>query len=156
MLLASTAIEDGEEIPLAYAEPAAGGSNVSPALAWSEVPDGTESFAITVYDPDAPTGSGFWHWVALDIPASVTSLADGEALPDGAREWENDYGYEGYGGPCPPEGRIHRYIHTIHALPVAHLDIPEGATHAQARAAVLAHQLDSVSITGKFKRPAAS
>lgn len=156
MLLESTAFEDGARIPLTYAEPSAGGKNVVPSLCWSEVPEGTKSFAITVYDPDAPTGSGFWHWVAIDVPAEITELKDGASLPDGVREWVNDYGYEGYGGPCPPEGRIHRYIFTIHAMQEAKLDVPEDATQAQARSAILANQLDSVSITGKFQLPEAA
>lgn len=151
MLIRTDAFVEGEAIPVRYAEQAADGENVHPALAWSEAPEGTRSFALTLFDPDAPTGSGFWHWIAFDIPASTTEIGEGENLPVGAREWMNDYGYEGYGGPCPPEGRVHRYIHTVHALSCAKLEVPEGATQAQVRFAIFAHQLDSVSVTGRFQ-----
>jgi Raf kinase inhibitor-like YbhB/YbcL family protein len=96
------------------------GGNVSPQLSWSGAPDGTKSFAITCYDPDAPTGSGFWHWVVVNIPADVTSLAagaSGGALPAGALETRTDTGQPGYAGPCPPEGdHPHRYIFTVFAV----------------------------------------
>src|ERR1039458_9504651 len=89
------------------------GGNVSPALSWSGAPQGTKSFALSVYDPDAPTGSGFWHWVMFNIPANVTSLPEGAGTPDkepaGATQIENDYGTVGYGGPCPPKGKPHHY-----------------------------------------------
>lgn len=150
MELSSKAITEGQPIPLAYAEQGAGGSNTSPDLAWSDVPEGTQSFAVTVYDPDAPTGSGWWHWVAVDIPASTTSLDEGAPLPDRAREWVTDYGYVGYGGPCPPPGPAHRYIHTVHALPFEKLPVPDEATSAQVRFTILANELASASITGLF------
>lgn len=98
------------------------GENVSPQLSWENAPAGTKSYAITMYDPDAPTGSGFWHWVAFDIPADATELAagagskDGE-MPKGSIQSVTSYGAPGYGGPCPPEGHgIHQYIITVHAL----------------------------------------
>jgi len=104
------------------------GRNISPSLSWHNAPAGTKSFAITVYDPDAPTGSGWWHWVMFDIPANVTSLpknagdpAKGQA-PAGAIQSRTDFGQPGYGGPCPPPGdRPHRYIFTVHALKVEKL-----------------------------------
>jgi Raf kinase inhibitor-like YbhB/YbcL family protein len=98
------------------------GGNRSPHLAWSDAPDGTESFTLTCYDPDAPTGSGFWHWLVVNIPAAVTELAAGAgnpggALPAGALQTRTDFGAPGYGGPCPPQGdHPHRYIFTIHAV----------------------------------------
>ena len=110
-----------------------GGEDKSPQLSWSGFPADTKSFAITCYDPDAPTGSGFMHWVAYDIPASVTSLEAGAAggkLPAGAKELNNDAGFPGYlGAACPP-GRTHRYIFTVHALPCETLPIDEKATPA--------------------------
>jgi Raf kinase inhibitor-like YbhB/YbcL family protein len=110
------------------------GENLSPALSWSGVPAGTRSLALLVHDPDAPTGSGFWHWTVFDIPASATGLARGAGnsaagLPAGARGGGNDYqdtgatgGNGNYGGPCPPAGEgSHRYVFTLYALAVDHL-----------------------------------
>jgi Raf kinase inhibitor-like YbhB/YbcL family protein len=111
------------------------GANTSPALWWSGAPEGTKSFVVTVYDPDAPTGSGFWHWVMFNIPASVTSLPEGAGTPGkepaGATQVENDYGTVGYGGPCPPKGDTHRYIFTVFALKADRLDLP-AKVHAAA------------------------
>ena len=104
------------------------GGNVSPALSWSGAPDGTKSFVLTVFDPDAPTGSGFWHWVMFNIPASVNKLDEGAGKPGGgpagATQIENDYGTVGYGGPCPPKGKPHHYIFTVYALSKEKLDLP--------------------------------
>src|SRR5436309_2112249 len=107
------------------------GENKSPALQWSGAPKDTKSFAVTVYDPDAPTGSGFWHWFVYNIPASVTELKldagnpSGANLPAGAKQNRIDYGFAAWGGPCPPEGdKPHRYIFTVHALKVDKLDLP--------------------------------
>lgn len=153
MRLTSTAIPDGATIALQYAEPNAGGGNVPPDLHWTDAPAGTQSFAITCYDPDAPTGSGWWHWVVVDIPAAVTSLAENAALPEGAREWVNDYGYVGYGGPCPPPGPAHRYVFTVYALGVATLPVADDAPSAPTRFAVRANALDEASFTGLFALP---
>ncbi|MFT4294822.1 MAG: YbhB/YbcL family Raf kinase inhibitor-like protein [Micropruina sp.] len=150
MELSSDAIPDGSTIELGYAEPSCGGTNVSPDLRWSGAPEGTKSYALTCYDPDAPTGSGWWHWIAFDIPAQVTALAPGASLDAPAREWDNDYGYAGYGGPCPPPGPAHRYVFTVYAMDVEQLGVPDGATSAACRFNLLAHAIDSASFTGTF------
>lgn len=98
------------------------GGNVSPALTWKNAPKDTKSFAVTVYDPDAPTGSGWWHWVVFDIPATATGFpqnagVDAKLLPKGAVQGRTDFGKPGWGGPCPPKGdKPHRFIWTIYAL----------------------------------------
>lgn len=123
------------------------GGNISPALAWDGVPTGTRSLVLMVHDPDAPTGSGFWHWTVFDIPAGAHGLARGAgnnaaSLPAGARGGINDYqdtgatgGNGNYGGPCPPAGEgAHRYVFTLYALAVEHVaeaaGIPTGGTPA--------------------------
>jgi Raf kinase inhibitor-like YbhB/YbcL family protein len=110
------------------------GGNVSPQLSWSGAPAGTQSYVLTIYDPDAPTGSGFWHWVVANIPASTTSLptgaSRGPAMPAGAVEVRSDFGTPGYGGPCPPTGETHRYVFTVYALKVPRLDVTAATTPA--------------------------
>src|SRR5438874_9268190 len=107
------------------------GGNVSPELSWSSAPAGTKSFAILMHDPDAPTGSGWWHWVVYNIPADVKSLpagagsADNSALPKGATQGNTDFGTPAYGGPCPPAGSgDHHYNFMLFALKVEKLDLP--------------------------------
>ena len=112
------------------------GGNISPALSWSNPPAGTKSFALLVHDPDAPTGSGWWHWVVYNIPASTTSLPAGAGdpkknlMPAGAVQGRTDFGTPGYGGPCPPPGKPHRYYFRLYALKVEKLDVPADATPA--------------------------
>lgn len=152
MKLTSSAIPADSTIGITYVERSCGGENVSPDLTWSDAPEGTRSYAITCFDPDAPTGSGWWHWIAFDIPAGVTALGEGQPVPAGTREWDNDYGYAGYGGPCPPPGPAHRYIFTVHALDVAELGIAEGLTSAAARFNLLAHSIGRASFTAHYGR----
>ena len=116
------------------------GANFAPAVHWQGAPAGTRSFALTVYDPDAPTGSGWWHWVVLDLPTDTQGLPAGGSLPHGARAVRNDYGQPGWGGPCPPAGDpLHHYVFTLYALDVPTLDIPADASAALAGFAIHGH-----------------
>lgn len=127
--LVSEDVKDGEPLADTYAHPSAGGANLSPQLSWAGFPEGTRSFVITCFDPDAPTGSGFWHWSLVNVPATVTALARGAGtddgdLPPGAFSVRNDYGDHGYGGAAPPPGdRPHRYVFAVHAVDVDRLDV---------------------------------
>ena len=119
----STDVEQDRVVPAAHWGAAMGGKDVSPQLSWSGVPEGTRSVAVTVYDPDAPTGSGFWHWAVYNIPPEVTELPrgaghpDGTGLPTGAVTLPNEVRQRHYAGPTPPEGTgRHRYFFTVHAL----------------------------------------
>jgi Raf kinase inhibitor-like YbhB/YbcL family protein len=134
------------------------GGNVSPALAWSNAPEGTKSFAVLVHDPDAPTGSGWWHWLVYNIPASTSSLAAGAGdaqknlLPAGAVQGRTDFGSAGYGGPCPPPGKPHHYHFRLYALKVAKLDLPADASAAMLGFNVHAQSLGSAELTGLYGR----
>ena len=117
------------------------------------------SFAVHVYDPDAPTGSGFWHWYVIDLPAGVTELAanagaqGGANLPQGARQIRNDYGSYSWGGCCPPPGdKPHRYIFTVHALSVDRIDVPDDAPAALTGFMVNANTLAKASFTATYGR----
>jgi Raf kinase inhibitor-like YbhB/YbcL family protein len=135
------------------------GGNVSPELRWSGAPEGTKSFALLVHDPDAPTGSGWWHWVAWNIPATATSLpakaGDPAAglMPAGAVQGRTDFGVPGYGGPCPPPGsKPHRYYFRLHALKVDRLDLPADATAAFVGFNVNANTLGVAELLGTYSR----
>ena len=127
-------VQDGLQLDATFVHSSYDGANTSPHLRWSGFPDETQSFAVTCFDPDAPTGSGFWHWVLFNLPASVTELergASSDKLPDGAVEARNDYGELGYGGAAPPAGDVaHRYVYTVFAVGVEELDIPKEASPA--------------------------
>lgn len=136
------------------------GENKSPVLRWSGAPAGTKSYAVTCYDPDAPTGSGWWHWVLLNVPGDVSELkadagnASGANLPQGAQQIRNDYGEKAWGGMAPPPGDPpHRYIFTVHALGTERLDVPADATAALAGFMINANTLAKASFTGKYGRP---
>jgi Raf kinase inhibitor-like YbhB/YbcL family protein len=132
MTLTSASIPADGKVPSAQVLNGFGctGGNVSPALAWSGAPKNTKSFVITLYDPDAPTGSGFWHWSAFNIPAGTTALKAGAALPAGAVAARNDFSWNSYSGPCPPQGTTHRYIFSVYAMPTATLPLDETASAA--------------------------
>lgn len=135
------------------------GKNVSPALAWSGAPEGTKSLALTVYDPDAPTGSGWWHWVVINMPAATAGLpegagtADGKLLPPGSMQGRTDFGAPGFGGACPPVGdKPHRYIFTIYALKTDKIEVPADATAALIGYMINANKLGSASFTAYYGR----
>jgi Raf kinase inhibitor-like YbhB/YbcL family protein len=135
------------------------GGNVSPELRWSNAPKDTKSFAVTVYDPDAPTGSGWWHWLIFNIPTSVTSLpagagkADGSAAPHGSIQSMTDFGAPGFGGPCPPAGdKPHRYIFTVFALKVDQLPLKPEASGAMVGYFLNQNAIAKASFTGLYGR----
>jgi hypothetical protein len=135
------------------------GGNVSPELRWSGAPAGTKSFALLVHDPDAPTGSGWWHWVVWNLPATATALPAGagtpgqNGLPAGAMQGNTDFGAPGYGGPCPPPGsKPHRYFFRLHALKVDRLDLPANATAAFVGFNVNANTLGVAELLGTYNR----
>lgn len=137
------------------------GDNKSPVLRWSGAPQGTKSFAVTCYDPDAPTGSGWWHWSVINIPGSTTELprdagAEGDRnLPKGASHVRIDYGVKAWGGPCPPPGdKPHRYVFTVYALKTERIDVPPDATAALAGFMINANALGKASFTALYGRPA--
>jgi hypothetical protein len=135
--VASPDIKNGGTVPMAQVFTGCKGGNQSPALSWSGEPAGTQSFAVTMYDPDAPTGSGWWHWTVFNIPASVHSLAvnagaaGGAGLPPGAGMGKTDFGFSNYGGPCPPPGPAHHYAITVYALKVLKLTLDADSSGAK-------------------------
>ncbi|HKW45020.1 MAG TPA: YbhB/YbcL family Raf kinase inhibitor-like protein [Candidatus Eremiobacteraceae bacterium] len=161
--LSSQAFHDGGTIGSTYEYSGYGctGKNVSPALRWTGVPPQTKSFALTVWDPDAPHRGGWWHWVLFDIPGSATSLAAGAgstnsaAAPPESVEGTTSFGKAGYGGPCPPPGSgSHHYIFTLYALDEAQAAGANGTTGGPALKQLIAkHVLGSATLTGRFARP---
>lgn len=135
------------------------GDNQSPQLSWKNAPEGTKSFAITMYDPDAPTGSGFWHWVIFDIPANVNELVTNvgnvkaNLAPKGAIQSITDYGIKGFGGPCPPVGHgLHQYIITVYALKADKLGLDENINPAIVGFNLWNQALAKASIVAYYKR----
>ena len=133
------------------------GENKSPELHWHDAPKGTKSFAITIYDPDAPTGSGWWHWLVVNIPAKTTAIkSDASAqktLPKGALETLSDYGTSSFGGACPPKNdKAHEYKITIYALDTEKLDVTAKSDSALVGFMINAHTIEKSSIVSYYKR----
>ncbi|MCV7412898.1 hypothetical protein AWC05_12395 [Mycobacterium florentinum] len=157
--LTSTSITDGQ--PLAKPQVSgilgAGGEDVSPQLSWSGFPAQTRSFAVTVYDPDAPTASGFWHWAVANLPVDVTELpadaGDGRELPGGAQQLVNDAGMRRFIGAAPPPGHgPHRYYVAVHAVDVDKLDLTEDASPAFLGFNLFQHAIARAYIVGTYEQ----
>lgn len=155
--LSSDDFKDGDTLPEAHVFNGMGhrGANLSPQLRWTDAPPGTKSFVVTLYDPDAPTGSGWWHWVVANIPAATTALPRGSgsgqgALPRGALQTRTDFGRAGYGGAAPPPGGPHRYIFTVHALSAEQIDVNEDSSGAMVGFLTHMHSLGSASLTAHY------
>ncbi len=149
--VSSSVFQEGNPIPAKYS---CQGQDVSPPLGWDEPPAGTRSFALIVDDPDAPVGV-FTHWVLFNLPADCRELPEAvptrSPLASGAVQGKNDFGKIGYGGPCPPPGRPHRYQFAVYALD-GPLDLPTGASKQQVLAAVAGHSLAQGTLTGTYQR----
>ncbi|GAB3552914.1 YbhB/YbcL family Raf kinase inhibitor-like protein [Arthrobacter tumbae] len=159
--LTSTDIADNQPLDALQASGrmGAGGQDVSPQLSWSGFPEGTRSFAVTVYDPDAPTASGFWHWAVFNIPVGTTSLPagagteDGAGLPAGAVQLKNDGGFPGFVGAAPPPGHgAHHYHVVVHAVDVEQLEIPAEASNAYLGFNLFSHTLGRARIVGTYEQ----
>ena len=146
-----------EKISLKYVYPLCGGENISPKLLWEDFPKETKSFAITMFDPDAPTDHGWWHWVVVNIPLNVTHFPENAGNSDSkyfklGLQTINDYGERGYGGPCPPEGPAHRYIITLYALGVEEIKTTPDVNPQILTKQIKEYALDSDSVMGLYKR----
>lgn len=157
MKLVSQDFRDGEKLPHRHVFNGMGydGDNISPHLAWDDVPANTKSFVVTCYDPDAPTGSGWWHWVVVNLPADTRVLQQGAGsslsiLPEGAIQTRTDFGKAGYGGAAPPKEETHRYVFTVFALDVPAIEVDEDASGAMVGFNVHFHTLASASMTAFF------
>jgi Raf kinase inhibitor-like YbhB/YbcL family protein len=151
----STEFEEGGTIPSKHAHSAVGGENVSPPLSWSGVPDGTQSIAVSCYDPDAPTTIGFSHWVLANLPPDTTSLPAGAGEegknPPGSVVGVSDWGDSGYGGMGPPPGdEPHRYQFTVYALDVPSVGVDRTTSYAKFRFLIREHILATGTLTGRF------
>ncbi|WP_241607096.1 kinase inhibitor [Rosenbergiella australiborealis] len=157
MKLESHDFQDGEKLPERHVFNGMGyhGDNLSPHLCWSDIPEGTKSLVITCFDPDAPTGSGWWHWGVANIPATLTELVQGAGsvpglLPKAATQTRTDFGTAGYGGAAPPTGESHRYIFTLHALDIESLPVDETSSGAMLGFTLHFHQLASATLTAIY------
>lgn len=152
--VSSASFADGATQPRSVAFAACGGDDISPQLSWRGAPAGTKSFVLTEFDTDARAGAGFWHWLVVNIPPSVTSLNAGAVLPAGAVAGLTDHGLPGYQGPCPPEGDPpHHYIFTISALNVASLpSITADSTGAEVQMALQGHVIAQGTYRGTYAR----
>ena len=147
MKLTSAAFAEGGTIPAKYT---CDGLDVSPPLAWSSVPAGTKAFALIADDPDAPAGT--WvHWVLYNVPGSIAQFPEGVSGPGGAVQGRNDFGKVGYGGPCPPPGKPHRYFFKLYALD-APLALKAGAIKAEVERAMQGHALAEAQLMGTYGR----
>ncbi|HJU05531.1 MAG TPA: YbhB/YbcL family Raf kinase inhibitor-like protein [Nitrospiraceae bacterium] len=153
--LTSDDVRDGETMQAAHAF---SGENLSPHLTWSDAPEGTRSYVVTCFDPDAPTPSGFWHWVVVDLPSRVTSLPtgagkeDGSGLPSGAFQCRSDFGTRAYGGAAPPKGdRAHRYFFVVHAVDVEKLGVDKEASPAVVSFNLAFHTLGRAILTPTYQ-----
>ena len=158
MILSSQDFTDGQKLPERHVFNGMGyhGDNLSPHLAWSGLPEGTKSLVVTCFDPDAPTGSGWWHWVVANIPVSTTELVQGagtlpDRLPKQAVQTRTDFGQCGYGGAAPPAGESHRYVFTLHALDVERLEVDAESSGAMVGFNVHFHQLASATLTALYR-----
>ena len=158
--LSSDDIEDGKELPVAQRSGTfgAGGQDTSPSLSWTGAPEGTKSYVVTMYDPDAPTASGFWHWAVVDLPANVTSLPAGAGdqagagLPAGAFQLRNDANVTGYLGAAPPPGHgPHQYHVVVHAVDVESLGIDADSTPAFLGFNLFGHSLGRARIVAWYE-----
>lgn len=153
--LTSSDVTHGQPLPVVHASGGMGvpgGEDRSPQLSWSGFPAETKSFAVQMYDPDAPTMSGFWHWVLTDVPASVTSLGSGAPAPEGATEYRNDAGRPGYIGAAPPAGHgAHRYVIVVSALDVESLGLPPEASPAYVGFTIAGHVLARAVLAPTFE-----
>ena len=154
--LTSTDLTEGQPMPMRNVHTSAGGENVSPQLRWSGYPEQTRGFVVTCFDPDAPTGSGFWHWVLVNLPATTTELSSGAGapagLPEGAFHVRNDFGDRSWDGAAPPAGdRTHRYVFAVHALDVDALEVTEQATPAYVGFNLAFHTLARATLRTTFQ-----
>lgn len=161
--VSSDSFKDGDYLPKEFILSAdfgfgCAGGNKSPHLKWSGAPEGTLSYAVTCFDPDAPTGSGFWHWLVVNIPTNVTELAVGAGnaggkLPADALQTRTDFGAPGYGGPCPPEGdHPHRYLFTVFAVGAESLPVKADTSAAVVGFNLHFATLAKAEIMGLYKR----
>ncbi len=160
--VSTPAFRPGGTIPMAQVFNGFGctGGDHSPALSWSGAPAGTQSYAVTMYDPDAPSGSGWWHWTVFNIPATVHGLvadagaAASQSVPPGAAEGRTDFGFSHYGGPCPPVGdKPHHYVVTVYALKTPHLPLDPHSSGALVGFMLHANVLATAQMIGRYGRP---
>jgi Raf kinase inhibitor-like YbhB/YbcL family protein len=150
----STDVTDGAQVDARFVHTSSGGDNVSPQLSWSGFPAETKSFVVTCYDPDAPTPSGFWHWLLVNIPAEVTELSAGAQPPAGSFATRNDFGGQGFDGPAPPPGdRPHRYYFVVHAVDIDQLDVGPDSSPAVVSFNLAFHTLARATLTPTYKVP---
>jgi len=155
--VASTDLADGEQLPASAVHGSAGGQNTSPQLSWRDFPAETKSFVVTCFDPDAPIPGGFWHWIAVNLPASTTELPTGagasdDSLPGAAFHVRNDFSSRDFGGAAPPPGdQNHRYYFVVHAVDVDALDVDENASASVVSFNLAFHTLARAIVTPTYR-----